>query len=66
MENTNSENTEILSKKIIEFLTDNETTAEGLTLDVVLAMSDEELENNHQYIQWLFPLNEPSEIVPGA
>ena len=62
----NMENNEIASNRIVEFLTGNGTTTEGFTLDDILAMSDEELESNHQYIQWLFPLNEPSKMVPGA
>lgn len=32
----------------------------------ILKFSDEELENVHDYIQWLFPLREKSMAVPGS
>lgn len=32
----------------------------------ILKFSDEELENVHDYIQWLFPLREESMAVPGS
>ena len=60
------ENNEIASNRITDFLTGDGMTTEGFTLNDILAMSDEELESNHRYIQWLFPLNEPSEMVPNA
>jgi hypothetical protein len=36
------------------------------TLDDVLAMSDAELEQTHDYVQWLFPLSEESAAVPSS
>jgi len=32
----------------------------------VIGQTDEQLETNHQYIQWLFPLREPSKFNPDA
>jgi hypothetical protein len=39
---------------------------DGYTLDGILAKDDYWLEEKHNYIQWLFPLNKPSEAVPGS
>ena len=38
----------------------------GRTLDAVLAFDDAALERRHDFIQWLFPLDEPSRAVPGS
>lgn len=38
----------------------------GRSLDDVLAMADTEIEQRHDFIQWLFPLPEPSRAVPGS
>ena len=38
----------------------------GRTLEEILAWSDAELETTHDYIQWLFPLREPSAFNPWA
>ena len=35
-------------------------------VDDVLAFDDDELESNHDYIQWLFPLRERSIAVPAS
>jgi hypothetical protein len=35
-------------------------------MDDVLNLDDAELETQHDYIQWLFPLAEPSGAVPGS
>lgn len=40
------------------------TDGKGRTLEVVLAFSDEDMEEVHDYIQWLFPLPEPSKAQP--
>lgn len=34
----------------------------GRTIEEVWSMSDEEWESDHNFIQWLFPLKEPSEF----
>ena len=41
------------------------TTAAG-TLDTILSWDDGRLEAVHDYIQWLFPLDEPSRFNPSA
>lgn len=38
----------------------------GRTLADILAFSDDELESNHDFIQWLFPLPVPSPVNPAA
>ena len=38
----------------------------GRTHADVLALNDRELERRHDFIQWLFPLAEPSGAVPGS
>lgn len=39
---------------------------DGYTLDDILAKDDHWLEETHNYIQWLFPLNIPSVAVPDS
>ena len=48
------------------FLEGTGPDAAGRTVADVLASSDEELERRHDFIQWLFPLPEPSAAVPGS
>lgn len=48
------------------FLCSVETDHVGRTLPQILDFSFDELENTHDYIQWLFPLNSQSPIVPEA
>lgn len=38
----------------------------GRTHDDILKFTDEQLESEHDYIQWLFPLREPSAAVPES
>jgi hypothetical protein len=38
----------------------------GRTIAQVLAFDGSDLEMHHDYIQWLFPLNEPSRAVSGS
>lgn len=40
--------------------------ADGRTIQQILAWDDERLEAAHDYIQWLFPLREPSPVNPIA
>ena len=44
----------------LDFYRGNGPDSEGRTLAEILAWSDDELEAVHDYIQWLFPLPEPS------
>ena len=54
------------SKQVVAFLSKNEKNTEGITVDDIISMSDAELENIHNYIQWAFPLTTPSLSVPNA
>ena len=51
---------------IVGFLEGKTPDHRGRTLSMVLAFSDERAEQTHDYIQWLFPLDEPSGSVHGA
>ncbi len=48
------------------FLSGQGRDAAGRTIETVLAFDDRRLESAHDYIQWLFPLTEPSAAVPGS
>ena len=45
---------------IVRFYRGSGTDHRGRTLDAILAWDDDALEAVHDYIQWLFPLDEPS------
>lgn len=51
---------------LIHFLQGTEPDSHGRLHNDILKFSDEELENDHNYIQWLFPLREKSGAVPGS
>ena len=51
---------------VLQFLNGTGTDHRGRSLDDILSMSDDQLEIRHDYIQWLFPLSEPSAAVPGS
>src|SRR3954471_23369498 len=42
------------------------TDAEGRTLGEVWSFDDDRLKDVHDFIQWLFPLREPSRFNPSA
>jgi hypothetical protein len=48
------------------FLSGRGVDAAGRRIDEILAFDDATLEAVHDYIQWLFPLPEPSRAVPGS
>lgn len=50
----------------VRFLKGETADPRGRTVAHILSFSDNELERCHNYIQWLFPLNEPSVAVPGS
>ena len=54
------------ARPIVAFLEGEGTDARGRTLFDVLGFDDAALELNHDFIQWLFPLPEPSGAVPDA
>ncbi|MDK2777083.1 MAG: hypothetical protein KYX62_05430 [Pseudomonadota bacterium] len=51
---------------LIAFYSGTGTDHRGRTLSGILAFSNTELESCHDYIQWLFPLREPSPYNPEA
>lgn len=51
---------------ILAFLEGEGPDARGRSVFEVLAMNDVALEHTHDFIQWLFPLPEPSQAVPDA
>ena len=54
------------SNLIVGFLEGKTPDHRGRTLSMVMAFSDERAEQTHDYVQWLFPLDEPSGSVHGA
>lgn len=51
---------------VLAFLTGDGQDPSGLTLDALLDSPDATLEARHDFIQWLFPLHEPSRAVPAS
>ncbi len=51
---------------ILEFYKGKKPNQVGMYFDDIMEMSNEELESDHHYIQWLFPLKEKSMAVPDA
>ena len=52
--------------QLIEFYRGTGNDARGRTLERIWAYSDNEMEYHHDFIQWLFPLREPSQYNPDA
>jgi Opioid growth factor receptor (OGFr) conserved region len=50
-----------MNKPIVDFYSGKATDTSGRTLREIHAWSYHDLENVHDYIQWLFPLPEPSQ-----
>ena len=51
---------------LVDFLNETGPDAAGRSLDAVLVFDDAALEHHHDFIQWLFPLPEPSRAVAGS
>ncbi len=51
---------------LVAFLGDEGVDGAGRLFADVLAFDDDALERHHDFIQWLFPLDEPSRAVPGS
>ncbi|MDP1778436.1 MAG: opioid growth factor receptor-related protein [Brevundimonas sp.] len=56
----------MVTRPIVMFLEGEGTDARGRTVFDVLAMDDVVLERTHDFIQWLFPLPEPSAAAPDS
>jgi hypothetical protein len=52
--------------RITGFLSGDAPDGEGRTLANIQQWSDQRLESVHDFIQWMFPLMEPSPVNPGA
>jgi hypothetical protein len=51
---------------IVGFLAKDGADSAGRRFGQVIAFSNAALEAHHDFIQWLFPLDEPSRAVPGS
>ena len=56
----------LVKSKIVDFYLNNGKDARGRTLTELLDQDFDELEQCHDYIQWLFPVPEPSAYSPDA
>ncbi|CAN5303700.1 hypothetical protein BH10PSE1_BH10PSE1_13220 [soil metagenome] len=56
----------MIASPVVSFLNGAGRDGAGRTLQAVLAFDDAALEHHHDFIQWLFPLPEPSRAVPGS
>ena len=56
----------MVARPIVMFLEGEGTDARGRSVFDILAMNDVALERTHDFIQWLFPLPEPSSAVPDS
>lgn len=54
------------SASIVAFLEGEGPDACGRAVFNVLAFNNAEIESHHDFIQWLFPLREPSRAVPDS
>lgn len=55
-----------MTLNITEFLNGTGTDYQGRYIADIWKFDDREIEHNHDFIQWLFPLNEPSMSVFGT
>ena len=51
---------------IVGFLEGKTPDHRGRMLSTLWNQTDDDAENNHDYIQWMFPLDEPSQAISGA
>jgi hypothetical protein len=54
------------NQRITGFLSGETPDGEGRFLREILAWPDQRIESVHDFIQWLFPLTEPSPVNPDA
>ena len=55
-----------MAARVLAFLEGEGVDGRGRTIFGVLGMDNAALEQTHDFIQWLFPLPEPSNAVPDA
>jgi len=51
---------------IVGFLEGKTPDHRGRMLSTLWRQSDDDAEHNHDFIQWMFPLDEPSQVVSSA
>ena len=51
---------------ILNFLIGNQEDSNNRCIQDIWVMNDREIENTHNFIQWIFPLSERSEAVPNS
>jgi hypothetical protein len=52
--------------RIVDFYRGETLNSSGVGIETIWGWNDRQLEVVHTYIQWLFPLREPSQAVPGS
>ena len=52
--------------RIVDFYRGDTRHPLGVSIETIWEWDDRQLEYEHTYIQWLFPLREPSRAVPGS
>src|SRR4051794_31460988 len=52
--------------RLVDFYRGQTTDSEGRSLQEIWSWGDDDLEAVHDFIQWLFPLPEPSQFNPDA
>lgn len=55
-----------MNQQLIDFYKGTGTDSEGRSLKDIMSFGDEQLEATHDFIQWLFPLKEPSPFNKNA
>ena len=55
-----------MSKNIMGFYKNTATNQKGISFEDIYSMTNEQLEENHYYIQWIFPLPEKSRAIPDS
>ena len=55
-----------MTHQYIDFIEGKVAASSGSKIDRIFNYSDDALEQDHAYIQWLFPLPEPSRFNPDA
>ena len=54
------------ARPVVMFLEGEGTDARGRSVFDVISMNDVAIERTHDFIQWLFPLPEPSAAIPDS
>ncbi len=57
---------QVAAPPLLNFYRGESPNAAGATLEEILSWNDERLERQHDYIQWLFPTQRPSQYNPHA